>query len=192
MSKKVLTCKDYYGDSIEIGDLVALVSEPTKGGKVIAINQVNDKNLLVIENRYGYTNNADPKDYYIDNLVTKETIIRHAKKWVEEDMKNKKHIYIPYKDAGGIPIAEGMVLTPGFYGMRELWYYVAKNKETEEYYLQCFLDLEDMDTKVLEITEKIEKASEYLVAIRANGIPMFNKEDYGFNTLEDLKKILKV
>lgn len=179
MGEKQLTCKDYYGDTIEVGTLVALVSDPTTMATVVAINKVNNKNLVVLENQDIYKENVDPKDYYI-YLATRKKIREHTKKWVEEDMKNKKHTYIQYKALGEVQIAKGMVLIPAFSDGGDLkYYYVAKDEKTGGYYLQCFLDVENIDTNVLEITESIEKATEcFEVAVRANGIPIF-KEDYG-------------
>lgn len=179
MRKEVLTCNDYYGDTIEIGTLVALVSEPSTKGTVVAINQVNNKNLLVLQNQHGYKADVDPKDYYI-YLATRKKVRAHAKKWVEKDINNKKHTYLQYKALGGVPIAEGMVLIPAFSNIGDLkYYYVTKDEKTEKYYLQCFFDVADIEANVSEITQNIEKVSEYFeIAVRANGIPLF-REDYG-------------
>lgn len=208
MSKKKLTCKDYWGDTIKIGTLVKSVSDPLIMGEVVEINNVNNKNLLVIESLDGgYKKNVDPKNCYI-YLATRKKVRKHAKKWVEEDMKNKKHTYIQYKALGEVQIAEGMVLIPALgevqivegrvfipalssNGYEFKYYYVAKDEKTEKYYLQCFLEPGSMDISVLEIKENIEEVSEcYDVAAYANGIPLF-KEDFEFDTLEDIIKCYK-
>ncbi|MCI8361924.1 MAG: hypothetical protein HFJ41_02015 [Clostridia bacterium] len=189
MSEKQLTCKDYWGDTIKVGRLVESVSDPLIRGKVVAINKVNNKNLIVIANLDGYKENIDPKDCYI-YLATREKVRQHAKKWVEKDMKNKKHTYIQYKALGEVQIAEGMVLIPAFESIN-IYYYVEKDEKTKKYYLQCFFDARSMDISVLEITESIEKVSEcFEVAVYANGIPLF-KEDFEFDTLEDLIRCYK-
>lgn len=179
MCEKDLTCKDYYGDTITKGEVVALISNPKSLWEVLEINQVCDKRLLVLESSRGYDikNNVDPKDYFIYS-ATRETCKMHAMQWVLEDMKTGKHVYTPYKDISGIPIAEGMILVSAFDDESHRKYYVTKNEETKEYYLQCFFDVNIFDDSVFELTEDIAKASEYLdIAVRANGIPMF-KEDY--------------
>lgn len=187
MSKKRVTCKDYYGSRIRQGDTVALFSDKAAEMlEVKSITQIADKNVLVLE-KWDKTlkENVDAKDCYLYDS-SRNASKRRVKKWVGRDMQIRPHIYTKYKDVGGIPLAERMVLQPTFEDCR-VKYYVAKDKETEQYYLQCFADFRQLECQkdvITSMKESIEKAKEsFDVQAYLNGVPLF-LEDYGLTTDE--------
>lgn len=190
MSKERFTCKDYYGVRIRKGSIVALFNDKTAEKlKVISITQTAQGYVLILEKSdKTLKEGVCAKECYLfdDSRIA---IKRRMKKWIARDIPTKQHIYTKYHDAGGIILAEGMVLQSAFDELenRYLLYYVAKDKETKQYYLQCFADLAQIETqedRIKSIKQNIEKAEKcYDVQPHVNGVPMF-LEDYGLKLEE--------
>jgi hypothetical protein len=201
---KDLECMDYYKENIRIGDVVihrasfinSFEHDECDKRKVSYITCVEGNWYITLVTEKGeILSNETPNNYVTEEnfkVAKMYDAYSQLKYWIQKDMKEGKRIYTEYTDIEGIFLSERMILRQAFCNQDERLYYVAKNKETGEYYLQSFGDNtltggfdhikgEYVAHKCVSITKKIEDAVNYEVVgePERNFKPIF-LDDFGY------------